>query len=291
MKKIINRLLALTMALLLIFPVGANLASAASVGRVKSLQAYGIDDDEINLKWKKVSGAEGYAVYMYTTKGWVNIGSTKKTSFEADELSSAKQYKFKVRAYDLTNGKKTYGAYSSVLTTATDPDEVESLRVSKKTTTSVTLKWAKVKGATIYQIYIYDAKENKYVYKTYSKDTDATIKKLKPGTTYKFKVRAYFKTDGKKYYGDYSDAISVKTNGTAASSSPSVTYIGTSKAGSIALANAGLNSSQVRGYECKLDNENGIYVYEVEFSYGRYEYEYEINAVTGKIISAEKSRD
>lgn len=291
MKRTLKKLFALTLVLLMIFSTG-TLASAASVGKVKSLQAYNIDDDEINLKWKKVSGAEGYVVYMYTSNGWKSQGSTKNTKFEVDDLASAKQYKFRVRAYDLTNGKKTYGAYSSVLVSATDPDEVENLKASKKTKTSVTLTWSKEKRATRYQVYMYDTTQKKYVRKVTVKGTSATIENLEAGTTYKFKVRAYFKSDSKKYYGEFSDVLSVKTSGTSAnSSSSSSSLIGTSKAGTLALNHAGLKKSQVREYECKLDKENGIQVYEVEFEYGNYDYEYEINAKTGKIISVEKTKD
>lgn len=292
MKNTFKRLLTLSMALLMATSASAPLASAASVGKVKSLQAYNIDDDEINLKWKKVSGADGYTVYMHTSKGWKSQGSTKKTKFEVDDLTSAKQYKFKVRAYDLTkSGKKKYGSYSSVLTSATDPDEVEKLKVSKKTETSVTLTWAKEKRATKYQVYIYDTAKKKYVRKTTVSGTKATIKKLKAGTTYKFKVRAYFVSNDKKYYGDFSDVLSVKTNGKVAKTSAKNTVIGTAKAGEIALKHAKLSKSQVYDYECKLDREDGVQVYEVEFSSGKYDYDYEINALTGKIIFSEKERD
>lgn len=290
MKNILKKLLSLTLALTMLASSSATLASAASVGKVKSLQAYNIDDDEINLKWKKVSGADGYTVYLYTSKGWKSQGSTKKTKFEIDDLTSAKQYKFKVRAYDLKNGKKKYGSYSSVLTSATAPDEVENLKVTKKGKTSVTLSWSKEKRATRYQVYLFDTAKNKYIRKATVKGTSATIKNLKAGTTYKFKVRAYYKPGEKRYYGDFSDVLSVKTTGKSASTS-AATLIGTAKAESIALAHAKLKKSQVREYECKLDRENGIQVYEVEFSHGRYEYEYEINALTGKIIFVEKNRD
>ncbi len=290
MKNTLKKLLSLTLALMTVLSLSTTLASAASVGKVKSLQAYNIDDDEINLRWKKVSGADGYAVYMYSSKGWKSQGTTKKTTFEIDDLTSAKQYKFKVRAYDLKNGKKIYGAYSSVLVSATDPDEVENLKVSKKTETSVTLTWSKEKRATKYQVYMYDTAKEKYVRKVTVSGTKATIKNLKEGTTYKFKVRAYFKPEEKRYYGDFSDVLTVKTSGKTAASSASK-VISTSKASEIALAHAKLNKSQVYEFECKLDKENGIQVYEVEFQHGRYEYEYEVNALTGKIISVEKNRD
>ncbi len=290
MKNILGKSLSIILTLMAVMSLSAIPASAVSVGKVESLQAYNIDDDEINLKWKKVSAADGYAVYMYTSKGWKNQGTTKKTKFEADDLTSAKQYKFKVRAYRLKNGKKVFGDYSSVLVSATAPDEIENVQVTKKSKTSVTLSWSKEKRATKYQVYMYDTAKEKYVRKITVSDTKATVKNLKAGTSYKFKVRAYFKSEDKKYYGAFSDICSVKTKGNSSGSSSS-SPIGTAKAGSIALNHANLKESQVREFSCKPDIENGIQVYEVEFSYGRYEYEYEINALSGEIIFAEKSRD
>ena len=75
-------------------------------------------------------------------------------------------------------------------------------------------------------------------------------------------------------------------------SSPSTKgYIGAAKAKSIALKHAALSKSKVRGLKAKLDKEHGIMVYEVEFHYGHYEYDYEINAKTGAIIDYEKEWD
>ena len=47
----------------------------------------------------------------------------------------------------------------------------------------------------------------------------------------------------------------------------------------------------MRGLKAELDKEDGIMVYEVEFRYGHYEYDYEINAKTGAIIDYEKEWD
>ncbi len=295
MKKTLTALTSLVLALLLALPLGA-VASAASLGKVKSVQTYAIDDDEINLKWKKVSGAYGYGVYMHDGEKWRGIGSTKKTSYEADDLKSAKVYKFRIRAYKLVNSKRVYGPYCTTVVAATEPDEVENVKVSKKTKNSVTLKWSKVSNARGYQVYQYDSAKEKYVRKAVVSGTSATVKNLKAGTSYKFKVRAYYKPDSKYRYGDFSDVLSVKTSASskAASSSSSSSksnYIGTSKAGEIALNHAGYKKSQVRQYECKLDKDNGVYVYDVEFEYGRYDFEYEINAKTGKILRWERDAD
>ncbi len=290
MKKLLNVLLAAALGAS-VLSAASYTASAAALNRPTSLQAYNIDDDEVNLKWKKVRGADGYQVKVYSDGKWKSLGSTKKTSFEADDLKSARTYKFKVRAYDLKGKKKVYGSYSSVLTSATDPDEVENVKVSSKGKTSVTLKWSKVPRATRYQVYLYDSSKGKYVRQVTVKSTSATVKGLKSGKSYKFKVRAYYKSGEKKYYGDYSDVLSVKTNGSSSSSTSSKSIISKSKAESVALGHAGLKKSQVKAFRCKLDKEDGLQVYEVEFEYGRYDYEYCINAKTGKIIEWERDRD
>lgn len=75
------------------------------------------------------------------------------------------------------------------------------------------------------------------------------------------------------------------------STNTSSSYIGKDEAKSIALKNAGVISSKVRDLEVELDNDNGVAVYEVSFEYGNTEYDYEINAKTGKIIRKEVDKD
>lgn len=62
-------------------------------------------------------------------------------------------------------------------------------------------------------------------------------------------------------------------------------YIGTKKAKSIALKHAKVSAKSATFESVHLDKENGIYVYEVSFYTSEKEYDYEINAKTGKIIS------
>ncbi|MCC8044649.1 MAG: PepSY domain-containing protein [Clostridiales bacterium] len=61
------------------------------------------------------------------------------------------------------------------------------------------------------------------------------------------------------------------------------TYISVDEAKAIALTKAGLSSEDVTFKKAKLDREDGIMVYEIEFYQGKTEYEFEINAVTGEI--------
>ena len=288
-----TKLLSLLLAVLFSLSTFTLASSAASLAKVTDLAVYNIDDDEINLKWSKVAGADGYQVYVYndTAKKWTKLPSTSRTTYEVDDLVSAKSYKFRVRAYDKKTGGTVYSAYATI-TAATEPDEVDNVKVSAKTKTSVTLSWTPVKRATGYQVYIYSTSKGKFVRKTAVTDTTAKITGRKEGTSYKFKVRAYFKqADGTSRYGEWSDVISVTTSGTPAVNPSTSAYIGNAKAESIALGHAGLQRNQVRDFECKLDKEKGVLVYEVDFNYGGYEYEYEIDAYSGGILNVNKSRD
>ncbi|MDO5089407.1 MAG: PepSY domain-containing protein [Leptotrichiaceae bacterium] len=67
-------------------------------------------------------------------------------------------------------------------------------------------------------------------------------------------------------------------------------YIGESKAKSIALARVpGAKSRHV--VKLQLDREDGRIVYEGKIIYNGLEYEFDIDAVTGKVISWEVDRD
>ena len=60
--------------------------------------------------------------------------------------------------------------------------------------------------------------------------------------------------------------------------------ISVEKAKQIALSHAGVGSA--RFTKAKIDYENGVKVYEIEFKVGNMEYEYDINVVNGAIVSS-----
>ncbi len=68
-------------------------------------------------------------------------------------------------------------------------------------------------------------------------------------------------------------------------------YIGVDKAKEIALNNAGLSENNVVFTKSKLDRDNGLVVYDIEFIQNNMEYEYEIDALTGDILSYDHGRN
>lgn len=67
--------------------------------------------------------------------------------------------------------------------------------------------------------------------------------------------------------------------------------IGKEKAKDIALKHAGVPANEIRGYSCEYDVDDGLKIYDIEFNHKGFEYSYEINAITGKIIDSEKEAD
>lgn len=68
-------------------------------------------------------------------------------------------------------------------------------------------------------------------------------------------------------------------------------YIGETKVKEIALAKAGVSESDLTFYTVELDTHKGVMVYDVEFISGSYEFDCEVNAMTGEIVKFEKEYD
>lgn len=60
------------------------------------------------------------------------------------------------------------------------------------------------------------------------------------------------------------------------------------QAQTIALEHANLRAEEVSHLRTRFDMDDGVPEYDVQFHHGRWEYEYEIHAQTGKILSFEK---
>lgn len=86
-------------------------------GAVKKTKAVSKKAKTCVVSWKKTKGADGYEVYMATSKKgkYKKIGQTKKLTLTKKKLKKGKTCYFKVRAYKTYKGKKTYGAYTKVI--------------------------------------------------------------------------------------------------------------------------------------------------------------------------------
>lgn len=73
--------------------------------------------------------------------------------------------------------------------------------------------------------------------------------------------------------------------------SADATYIGVDEAKEAALTHAGLTAAQVTFTKAKAEKDDGRHLYDIEFFADHVEYEYEVDAVTGRVIDFEKDVD
>ena len=153
---------------------------------------------EAGLRTYTCSCGANYSVYIYDSV--------------AHRLDSGKVSK---KATYKSSGKKVYvcKVCGETVKTETIPKltlskvkglKAKSIKVSSSS--SFTLTWTKVKNADKYEVYQYVGKKWKKV-KTTEK-TSYTVKKLKAGSSYKFKVRAIRSKD--KVKGSFSSVLTVK---------------------------------------------------------------------------------
>lgn len=169
---------------------------------------------------------------------------------------------------------------------AADPAPAETKLISMDEAISISLKDAGFKeadvtglhaelerddGITIYDVDFYkDGKE--YDYEILAETGEILSPVKKPAST-----------------GNSSSGSS--SSGSSSSGSSASKNITKDEAISKALSHAGLKKSQVSRLRAELDRDDGKTVYEVDFETAEWEYEYEINAKTGKILKAEKDRN
>ena len=114
-------------------------------------------------------------------------------------------------------------------------------------------------GVTVYDVYFYDSE------KEYELSIDVSTKEII------------------SYKEDY-------LNNSGNTNTASDQYIGVEKAREIVLNHAGLSSSDVRFSKVELDVDYNMATYEIEFYHNYYEYDYEVDAVTGEILQYERGR-
>ena len=207
--------------------------------------------------------------------------------YDIEFISGSYEYEFEVRASDgkitsydreRADAQKTTASRTTTSSQKTTSSQSSGSAVTLAEAKSIALKHA---GLSASDVRFTKAKTD---YDDGVKEYD--IEFVSGSYEYEFEVRA---SDGKITSYDRERAEGQKT--TSASTTSSSNYIGTEKAKSIALKDSGVSASKATFEKAKLDKEDGVYVYEVEFRSGNMEYEYEINAKTGKILDRSVERE
>ncbi len=154
------------------------------------------------------------------------------------------------------------------------PADISGLKVSKTTSSSMTLSWKEDKYYSAQYYQIYDVKKKKIIKTVSSDNLSYTIKGLKAGTTYSFKVRGYSKENGEKYYGEWE------------------TITGVTRPASTSLTS--LKSSKAKTFTAKWDKQTSATGYQIQYSTSSKFSSYKTvkvskNSSTSKTVSSLKS--
>ena len=157
-----------------------------------------------------MSGVSGYKVSLYQDGEFVNseVVSSSTTSYTFSKLVSDTNYTVKVRAYKTVDGRNYWSGIQTVETaTVLAAPSITYLKPGSK---SVAIRWNSIDIAEGYQVYYATSSNGSYKKASTLTGTGTTVKGLKKGKTYYFKVRAYRYTESGTEYSSYSSVKSVK---------------------------------------------------------------------------------
>ncbi len=153
-------------------------------------------DSSINFSWTSVSGATGYKIY--SNGAYVSSVAVPTTTATLSGLTIGTNYSVQILAY---NGSGD-GTLCAPYLMGTSPPPPTGLTFISSTSTSISMSWTAVAGATIYKIY------KNGVLSDSSNTTTGSLSGLTGNTTYNVQVQSYSPTAG---VGALSSAVSMST--------------------------------------------------------------------------------
>lgn len=204
--------------------------------------------------------------------------------YEVEFVADGTEYEYWIKSSDGTVVKKeieivTQDGAHKVATAEITADEAKEIALADAglTVSDVTFTEEKLDlddSTSVYEFKFYTS-EKKYEYEinattgaVFSKSTEAIAAQNQPATP---------AANSEK------PAVTSAATGTQSNASSGASQIGVEAAKNKALADAGLSASAVTFTKAKLDYDDRIAVYDVEFYTSTHEYEYEINASTGAV--------
>ena len=174
--------------------------STATLANVTGMTATSVGTNTVTLKWNKVSGAQGYVVYLYdkADRKWKRYQKTTTTAntITVTGLNAGEAYAFTARAYVMSGTKEILSPSFTNYKLATCPAKV-NFTITAKEKGKAVLNWSKVAGATSYAIY-YKPNGGSWskIATVNNSTTSYTYTKVKSGDTGYMTVRAFKNFEG-----------------------------------------------------------------------------------------------
>lgn len=151
---------------------------------------------KIKLTWKKIAGAQKYAIYRATSKNgkYTYMNTVTGTSYINKTAKAGKTYYYKVKA--IKKGNSAANSAFSVVDKKICKLARPVIKLNNATKGQIKVTWKKVTGATSYKVYR-KVGNGKFKYVTTTKKLTYTNKGLKKGKKYSYKVVAVKKGNTK----------------------------------------------------------------------------------------------
>lgn len=177
-----------------------------------NISATAISFNTIRLKWNVVSGASGYKIYRATVSNGIYslIITTSALSYTNNDLHTGTTYYYKVMAYQIVGKTVTNSKYSSIVSAKPVLAAPTSVKAAKSTTTSATISWNAVSGASGYTVYRATSAAGVYSAVKNTSSTSFNNSGLSKGKTYYYKIAAYRMVGSTKVYSRYSMVVYAK---------------------------------------------------------------------------------
>lgn len=178
----------------------------SDIDKVKNV-TYEVDGNKATIEWDRVSGADGYEIYMSTSsnRNYKYVDTVYRNSATLRNLDYDQTYYIQVRAFEEVENDVEYGDFSVYRRFKTDKEakDLESVKNLKATVNGnkLTVSWNRLSGADGYGIWV-KINNGSYHFTENTTKTTLTTNKLDYGTSGKVKVVAYEEKNGRIKYSD-----------------------------------------------------------------------------------------
>ncbi|MBQ8790254.1 MAG: leucine-rich repeat protein [Ruminiclostridium sp.] len=179
---------------------------------VTNLSLNSANHNSITLVWTENNEASGYVIEQYIDEEWVQIADitdNTKVTYKVTGLAPCTTYNFRMKAYSEEN----IGEYTDKIIVNTTMTAVKDFTSPSRSTSAIRLNWTENAYATGYVIEQYTS--GGWVQIADINDSSTVTYKvtaLKPGTAYKFRMKAYSVTGyGEMILGNKTATLTVNT--------------------------------------------------------------------------------
>jgi len=183
------------------FNINAPVVSKASILNLVNGNGF------VQININPANDVSGYKLYR---NGEFVATITNGTSYKDTSANVDKSlYAYKVQAFK-TIGSKEFLAEESAETKTYYISGTSIKKLKNNSKNKVTVTWKKNKKCSGYEISYTTGKVTKTVSVSSASKLEKVISKLKKGKKYTFKIRTFYKVNGKKYYSPWSKAKNIK---------------------------------------------------------------------------------